>query len=97
MKKVKIGLSFFLLIIICLFCGQAILILNYFLALAFHELAHLWVAANNGYSLKLIKLDMFGISVELNEKIDDKDVFKIKTLPNFIAPIIIIGKLKIKI
>ncbi len=77
MKEVKIGFSFFLLIFISLLLGQAVLILNYFLALTLHELAHMWVAVNNGYSLKLIKLDMFGLSIELNEKIDDKDSFKI--------------------
>ena len=77
MKKVKIGLSFLLLVVICFLFGQATLILNYLVALILHELAHLLVAANNGYSLKLIKLDIFGMAVELNEKIDDKDAFKI--------------------
>ncbi len=47
------------------------------LALTLHELAHVWVAVKNGYSLKLIKFDTFGMSVELNETIDDKDSFKI--------------------
>ncbi len=50
---------------------------NYFLALSLHELAHLFVAMKNGYSLKQIKLDLFGLSVDLNEQIDDKDSFKI--------------------
>ena len=35
------------------------------------------VAAGRGYSLKKIKLDMFGLSVDLNEKVDDKDQFAI--------------------
>jgi len=77
MKKLKFGISFFLLLFIAVFMGQAFLLTNYFLALAFHELAHLLAAVKSGYSLKLIRLDMFGLSVELNEAIDDKDSFKI--------------------
>ena len=77
MKKIRVGVSFFLLIIIALVSGQVLLLTNYFLALLLHELAHLWVAVKNGYSLKLIKMDIFGLSIELNETIDDKDSFKI--------------------
>ena len=77
MKKFKLGASFLLLVIVSLICGQTVLILNYILALSLHEIAHLWVAVKNGYSLKLIKLDIFGLSIELNEIIDDKDSFKI--------------------
>lgn len=77
MKKLKIGPSFFLLIAICLLTKNIGLLLNYFLALFLHEMAHLWVAAKRGYSLKQIKLDIFGLAVELNEKIDDKDQFAI--------------------
>ena len=77
MKKIKIGASFLLIIFVSLLCGQVVLILNYFLALSLHELAHMWVAVKNGYSLKLIKLDIFGLSIELNEIIDDKDGFRI--------------------
>ena len=77
MKKFKIGPSFFLLIVFSIICGHAMIIVNYMLALCLHELAHLWVAVRRGYSLKLIKLDIFGLSVELNEFIDDRDSFKI--------------------
>ena len=77
MKKFKLGPSFLLLILFGLLCGQVGLILNYLLALSLHELAHLWVAAKSGYSLKIIKLDILGMSVELNETIDDRDNFKI--------------------
>ena len=77
MKKLKFGISFFLLVVVAVFTGQTILLTNYFLALALHELAHLLVAVKSGYSLKLIKLDVFGLSIELNETIDDKDSFKI--------------------
>ena len=50
---------------------------NYLLALFLHEIAHLIVATKRGYTLKKIKLDMFGLAVELNEKIDEKDQFSI--------------------
>jgi len=77
MKKFKIGPSFIFLILLCALTGKSVLIINYILALSLHEMAHLLVATKNGYSLKLIKLDMFGLSVELNETIDEKDNFKI--------------------
>ena len=77
MKKIKVGPSFLLLIVLAFFSGQTVLIINYLLALSLHELAHLFVALKNGYSLKTIRLDLFGLSIELNEVIDDKDSFKI--------------------
>lgn len=77
MKKIKIGASFLLVIAISLIFGQVSLVCNYLLALSLHELAHLLVAVRSGYSLKLIKLDVFGLSIELNEQIDDNDSFKI--------------------
>ena len=64
--------------------GQALLIFNYLVALSIHELAHLFVALKNGYSLKFVKLDIFGMSVELNESIDDKDNFRI----NIAGPVV---------
>lgn len=77
MKKLKVGSSFFLLIVICLLTKNVILILNYFFALFLHEMAHVWVAGCRGYSLKQIKLDIFGLAIDLNEKVDDKDQFAI--------------------
>lgn len=77
MKKVKIGPSFLLLVIFCIISGNIILFINYLLALLLHEMAHLLVAGQRGYSLKQVKLDMFGLAVDLNEKIDDKDQFAI--------------------
>ncbi|MBQ9795561.1 MAG: site-2 protease family protein [Clostridia bacterium] len=77
MKKFKIGPSFFLLIVFCLLTKNIVLMFNYLLALFLHEMAHLWVAGRRGYSLKLIKLDVFGLAVDLNEKVDDKDQFAI--------------------
>lgn len=77
MKKFKVGPSFFLLIIVCLLTKNLVLMFNYMLALFLHEMAHLWVAEKRGYTLKAIKLDMFGLAVDLNEKIDDKDQFSI--------------------
>jgi len=77
MKKIKIGISFFLMCFACILCGQFVLLINYILALSLHELAHLFVATKRGYSLKIIRLDMFGLAVELKENIDDRDAFAI--------------------
>ena len=77
MKKFKVGTSIIILVLVGILTKSFGLIFNYMLALCLHELAHLYVAAKNGYSLKLVKLDVFGMSVELNEKIDDRDSFKI--------------------
>ena len=77
MKKFKLGTSIIFLVLIGVLTKSLGLIFNYMLALTLHELAHLYVAEKNGYSLKLVKLDVFGMSVELNEKIDDRDCFKI--------------------
>lgn len=77
MKKIKVGPSFACLILVCLLTNKIVLLINYLSALIFHELAHLFVAFSRGYKLKLLKIDMLGVSVELKEKIDDKDNFAI--------------------
>ena len=77
MKKFRVGPSLLLLVLLGFLTGKFVLIFNYLCALILHELAHALVAVRAGYSLKLIKLDVFGLSIELNEKIDDKDSFKI--------------------
>ncbi len=84
MKKIKIGTGFFLIVILCLLFNKLSLLINYLLALGFHEIAHLFVAYQRGYSLKLIRLDIFGLSVELKEKIDNNDMFAI----NITGPLI---------
>ncbi len=75
LTKFKIGTNFLLLILIMLLTRNFLIFVNYMLALFLHELAHLFVATRRGYSLKLIKLDMFGLSMDLNEVVEDKDVF----------------------
>lgn len=77
MKKFKISLSFWLLILICAITQNFLLLINYLLALTFHELAHLFVALKRGYTLKKFKLSLFGVSIELDENIEDKDTFAI--------------------
>ena len=77
MKKFKIAFSFLLLILLCVVCGKFILLINYIFALILHELAHIFVATKRGYTLKNFKLSLFGVAVELNEKIDEKDSFAI--------------------
>ena len=77
MKKCKIGISFFLLLILCFIFQQFKLLINYFFALALHELAHLLVAISRGYKLKLIQIDMFGLSIDLDADLSDKDSFAV--------------------
>ncbi len=75
MKKFKVSISFLLLVLLCIITQKFLLLINYVLALLLHELAHLFVAVKRGYTLKNFKLSLFGVAVELNEKIDDKDSF----------------------
>lgn len=74
-KKVRIGISFFALVGVCVFTGKFLILLNYFLALGLHEMAHLFAATTRGYKLKQFKLDMLGMSLELDADIDGRDNF----------------------
>lgn len=77
MKKFKIGASLFLLFGICFLCHKFLLLINYLLALILHELAHIFVATKRGYKVKYVCLSMFGLAVELDAEIDNKDAFAI--------------------
>lgn len=77
MKKFKFSISFFMLIAICILTQKFLLLINYFCALALHELAHIFVALKRGYKVKYVKLSMLGLSVELDNQIDSKDAFAI--------------------
>ncbi len=77
MKKIKIGFSFFVLIAICSLTKQFFLLINYLLALFLHEFAHLMVAIYKGYHLRCFRLDIFGMQVELETDIKNKDVFAV--------------------
>lgn len=75
MKKIRIGLSVFILFAICLIFKNFIVLLNYLIALLLHEMAHLFVATRRGYKLKQFKFDMLGMSVELDSELDNSDSF----------------------
>lgn len=77
MKKFKVSFSFFILVFLCVISKNFLLLLNYFTALSIHELSHLFLANSKGYKLKKIKLDMFGMSIDLDSPIEDKDNFLI--------------------
>ncbi len=77
MKKFRVGISFVFVVLICLIFKNFLLLLNYLIALILHELAHLFVATTRGYKLKQACLDMFGLSITLDEKIADSDSFAI--------------------
>ncbi len=77
MKKIKISPSVVLLLVVCACLGRLSLLFGYLLALFLHEMAHLVVAFRRGYSLKFFKFDLFGMSVELTEEVDDLDSFSV--------------------
>ncbi|MCQ2564290.1 MAG: site-2 protease family protein [Clostridia bacterium] len=77
MKKIKVSVWAILLLILSFVFNKFLLIFNYLLALLLHELAHVFVAENKGYKLKQFRFDVFGFSVELDEKIEDRDAFLI--------------------
>ncbi len=77
MKKFKVGASLFLLTGTCFICHKLLLLVNYLLALIFHELAHVFAATKRGYKVKYVRLSMFGLAVELTDEIDNKDAFAI--------------------
>lgn len=75
--KIKIGISYLLLLVCCLFYGQILLIINYTLALIFHELGHMWVAKSKGYNATNMKLDLLGMKLNIKQTIDKNDRFLI--------------------
>jgi stage IV sporulation protein FB len=76
-KKFKISISFVLLFIVCALMQNVVLLINYLLALTLHELAHLYIATRYGYALKQLKFSAFGVSVELDEQVENQDIFAI--------------------
>ena len=77
MKKFHICTSFILIVLLSICFNKFSLLINYFLALSLHEMAHIFVAINKGYKLKQVRLDIFGMSVELDESIDTQDNFAV--------------------
>ncbi len=83
MKKIKIGTSFIILVIICLIFHNLLVIMNYFLALFLHELAHFIVAIKRGYTIKQFRIDLFGMAVDIDSDIKSRDCF----IVNFAGPL----------
>lgn len=75
MKKVHIGFSFILLLLVCIIFHEFGLLVNYFFALLLHELSHYYVASKRGYKLKSFNLNMFGLNINLDREVEDKDCF----------------------
>lgn len=75
--KVKIGISFVMMAILMLISHQFLLFVNYIVALIFHEMAHVYMAKSKGYETSVIKLDMLGASIKLDNKIQKDDLFSI--------------------
>ena len=75
--KVKISISFVLMAILMLISHNFLLFINYIVALVFHEMAHIYIAKSRGYDTAVIKLDMLGASIKLDNKIQKDDLFSI--------------------
>ena len=75
--KVKVGISFVLMAIVFLISNQFLLFINYIIALIFHEMAHIYMAKSRGYNTSVIKFDMLGASVKLDNRIQKDDLFSI--------------------
>lgn len=75
--KVNIGITFFLLIILCIINGQFVLMVNYISALTFHEFGHYVAIKRNGYSVKSFSLSMAGARLDLNDIVLQKDEFEV--------------------
>lgn len=90
MKKIRIGISFWLMLAFCLATKQFLIVVNYLSALLIHEISHLIVASRRGYNLKMLRIDMFGLSVELQEKINDSDTFAINIAGPLINLVIVV-------
>lgn len=82
--KIKIGISYIVLVIVCLLCSQFLLLINYTLALLLHELAHYYVAKSKGYKVGHLKLDLLGMRLKISDNIDKNDHFWIA----FAGPIV---------
>jgi len=82
--KIKIGISYIVLVIICLLCSQFLLLINYTLALLLHEMAHYYIARSKGYKVGHLKLDLLGMRLKISENIDKNDHFWIA----FAGPIV---------
>ena len=75
--KVKVGISFILMVVLMLLSRQFLLFINYIMALVFHEMAHIYMAKSKGYNTNVIKFDMLGASIKLDNQIQKDDVFAI--------------------
>ncbi len=75
--KVKVGISFVLMALLMILSHQFLLFINYILALIFHEMAHVYIAKSKGYNTSLVKFDMLGASIKLDNKISKDDLFAI--------------------
>lgn len=75
--KVKISISFILMAILFILSHQFLMFINYIMALVFHEMAHVYVAKSRGYNTNIIKFDMLGASIKLENKIQKDDLFAI--------------------
>ncbi len=84
MNKIKVGTSVIILLVLCLFFHNFLVLMNYFLALFLHEMGHLIVATRRGYVLRQFRIDLFGMAIDIDSDIDSKDCFVV----NVAGPVI---------
>lgn len=84
MNKIKVGTSVIILLVLCLFFHNLLVLMNYLLALFLHELAHLIVATKRGYKLREFRIDLFGMAIDIDSDIESKDCFVV----NIAGPLI---------
>ena len=77
MRRIKIGIGVICWVVFCVFFHNLLVLANYFFALFLHELAHLCVAIRRGYRLKLFRIDLFGMSIDIDSNIDSRDCFAV--------------------
>ena len=75
--KIKVGISFVLMAILMIASHQFLLFINYIMALIFHEMAHIYAAKSKGYNTSIIKFDMLGARLKLDNTIQKDDMFAI--------------------
>ncbi len=75
--KIRVGISFILMVIIMIIGHQFLLFINLAMALILHEMAHIYVAKSKGYNTSVIRFDMLGASIKLDTQIKKDDLFSI--------------------
>ena len=75
--KISISISIVLLAIMFAMFGSATLVINYLLALTFHEVGHLIAIYRCGYNVKSFSLSLAGARIKLGDTLFYRDEFEV--------------------